>query len=267
MTEQRERVSILTLNIGNPSRERAERQLEWVQDRAEDVLVLTETAASRGCDLLAQQLARANWEVRFPRPAAGERGVLIASRVRLAERGDEMSSYLPARIENATVTGGLLEIIGVYVPSRDGSTGKIERKRRFVTELTQAVRSRANRSVLVGDLNVLEPEHRPRYGWFEEWEYALYSDLLAAGWVDAYRLKEPSEMEHSWVGYEGDGYRYDHAFVSADLAHEVVACSYLHETRDGDLTDHSAMTLELKITGCEPLAVDRCMTGEQPSLF
>jgi exodeoxyribonuclease III len=267
MSDGRERLSILTLNIGNPSRERAERQLEWLQDRSEDVLVLTETAASRGCELLAERLSRANWQVRCPRPAEGERGVLIASRVRLAERGDEMLSYLPARMETATVSGSLVEVIGVYVPSRDGSMAKVERKRRFVTELTQAVRSRASRTVLVGDLNVLEPEHRPHYGWFQEWEYALYRDLLAAGWVDAYRLQQPSKMEHSWVGYEGDGYRYDHTFVSADLAHDVIACSYLHETRDGDLTDHSAMTLELKIAGCEPLAVDRAISDEQRTLF
>jgi exodeoxyribonuclease-3 len=262
-----ERLSILTLNIGNPSCERAERQLEWLQDRAEDVLVLTETAASRGCDLLAERFSRANWEVRFRRPAEGERGVLIASRVQLADRGADLVSYLPARVESVTVAGGLLEIIGVYVPSRDGSTAKIDRKRRFVAELTRAVRSMTRRSVLLGDLNVIEPSHRPRYAWFQDWEYALYRDLLEAGWVDAYRLQQPSKTEHSWVGYEGDGYRYDHAFVSADLTDQVIACAYLHEAREGDLTDHSAMTLKLAIAGGEPIAVDRATPDEPATLF
>jgi exodeoxyribonuclease III len=261
-----ERLSVLTLNIGNPSRKRAERQLEWLQDRAEDVLVLTETAASRGCDLLAERFSRANWDVRFPRPAEGERGVLIASRVQLADRGPDLVSYLPARVENVTVAGGL-EIIGVYVPSRDGSTAKIDRKRRFVTELTGAVRSMTGRSVLLGDLNVIEPEHRPRYAWFQDWEYALYRDLLEAGWVDAYRLQQPSKTEHSWVGYEGDGYRFDHVFVSADLSVEVIACAYLHEAREGNLTDHSAMTLELKLTGVEALDVNPHISSDQPTLF
>ncbi len=46
-------LSVLTLNIANPSVERAQRQLEWLATRDEDVFVLTETKASDGCRLLA----------------------------------------------------------------------------------------------------------------------------------------------------------------------------------------------------------------------
>lgn len=41
-------LSLLTLNIANPSPERAERQLSWLAARDEDVLVLTETKDSAG---------------------------------------------------------------------------------------------------------------------------------------------------------------------------------------------------------------------------
>lgn len=46
-------LSLLTLNIANPSPERAERQLGWLAARDEDVLVLTETKDSAGCRLPA----------------------------------------------------------------------------------------------------------------------------------------------------------------------------------------------------------------------
>ena len=46
-------LSMLTLNIGSPSAERAHRQLAWLATRHEDVFVLTETRASDGCRHLA----------------------------------------------------------------------------------------------------------------------------------------------------------------------------------------------------------------------
>jgi exodeoxyribonuclease-3 len=267
MTQTPERLEILTLNIGNPSRERAARQLDWLQRRPEGVVVLTETAPSRGCDLIVERLSEARWEVRFSRPVEGERGVLIASRVRLAERGDDMLGYLPARAERALPAGTTLEIVGAYVPSRDASAGKTERKRRFIEGLSDGLEEAPSCGVLIGDLNIIEPGHQPSYAWFQKWEYDFYRGLLDSGWVDAYRLCSPEGIEHSWVGYEGDGYRYDHAFVTAGLAERVLSCAYVHETREHGLTDHSAMTLTLQLAGAQPLEVEESFTGEPATLF
>ena len=267
MTQPPETLEILTLNIGNPSRERAERQLKWLQRRPEDVVVLTETAPSRGCDLIAERLSKARWEVRFPRPVEGERGVLIASRMRLAERGDDVLGYLPARAERAHLAGATLEIVGAYVPSRDDSAGKTARKRRFIEGLSESLEEAPSCGVLIGDLNIIEPAHQPSYAWFQDWEYDFYRGLQDRGWVDAYRHCSPNGMEHSWVGYEDDGYRYDHAFVSAELAERVLTCAYVHETREHRLTDHSAMTLTLRLAGAQPLEVEESLTGEPATLF
>ena len=55
-------LSLLTWNIGNPSADRAERQLEWLAERPEHVLVLTETKASAGCQLLADAFRAAGYD-------------------------------------------------------------------------------------------------------------------------------------------------------------------------------------------------------------
>jgi exodeoxyribonuclease-3 len=267
MTQTPETLEILTLNIGNPSLQRAERQLDWLTGRGEHVLVLTETAPSRGCDLIAERLSQACWEVRFPRPVEGERGVMIASRVRLAERGDDLVGYLPARAERALIVGAMLEVVGLYVPSRDASVAKTERKRRFLKGVSGALPAAPPAGVLIGDLNIIEPAHRPPYAWFQDWEYDFYSGLLDSGWVDAYRLRSPDATEHSWVSYDGDGYRYDHVLVSAALAERVVQCGYLHETREYTLTDHSAMTLTLRLEGARHLEVEESLTAEPATLF
>jgi exodeoxyribonuclease III len=267
MRDAPETIGVLAMNIGNPSRERAERQLEWLQERPEHVLVLTETAPSAGCDLIAERLEGARWQVRFPRPGDGERGVLIASRVGLTDRSGNVVSYLPARAERATLAGDMLDILGVYVPSRDSSVAKTERKRRFIDDLSNVAQKAPAHGVLIGDLNIIEPSHQPAYAWLQEWEYDFYEGLLTAGWVDAYRLRSPEAIEHSWVSYDGEGYRYDHAFVSAPLADRVVDCAFVHETRDLKLTDHSAMTLVLRLGGAQPLEVDEDLAGEPPTLF
>src|SRR5207253_2095239 len=74
-------LSLLTFNIGNPSADRAERQLAWLASRDEHVLVLTETKASAGCKLLADAFASAGYAVCFPEPAPGEYGTMIVAKV------------------------------------------------------------------------------------------------------------------------------------------------------------------------------------------
>ncbi|MCM2392910.1 hypothetical protein [Streptomyces albipurpureus] len=59
------------------------------------------------------------------------------------------------------------------------------------------------------------------------------------------------------MGRTGDGYRYDHAHVSAPLKDRVRNCQHVHEPRIGPdrLTDHSALTLALDRDATEPLSV------------
>jgi exodeoxyribonuclease III len=74
-------LSLLALNIANPSPERAHRQLIWLASRDEDVLVLTETKDSAGCRLLADAFTTAGYHVTYPIPENGDYGAMIASKV------------------------------------------------------------------------------------------------------------------------------------------------------------------------------------------
>jgi exodeoxyribonuclease-3 len=259
-------LALLTLNIGNPSVARAERQLEWLQSRDEHVLVLTETSDGKGSELIASRLASAGWDVRFPKPEQGERGVLLAARVALAPRDADFVPYLPTRAELATIDGTDFGIVGVYVPSRDASTPRITRKRRFVDAIVTALH-RPRATVLLGDLNVLEPAHRPPRPEFLDWEYGFYDALVDFGWCDAYRLVEPERIEYSWVGPDNDGYRFDHVFIRQALADDVEGCGYIHDTRDRELTDHSAMVLVLSGVAGKEIQVDDALTGDHRALF
>ncbi|MFG2627314.1 hypothetical protein [Streptomyces sp. NPDC048473] len=122
MTRHTGTLDLLTFNLTNPSRDRAERQLAYLAARPEPVIVLTETADSAGCDLLESRFGAAGYYVVFPRPARGERGVMIVSRVAL-EPGSASVAYPPHRAVSVTVQTdeGPLDVTGLYVPSRDAT--------------------------------------------------------------------------------------------------------------------------------------------------
>jgi exodeoxyribonuclease-3 len=272
-------LGLLTLNIGNPSPERAQRQLGWLATRTEDVLVLTETRPSRGCHLLADRFTAAGYTVVFPQPEPGEYGTMIVAR--LASQPGIWASrldYLPARGACLALPIGdhtQVEVVGLYVPSRDATEAKVVRKRRFLQGCLDAFASSAaqddpagGEQVLLGDLNIVEPDHQPHYPFFHPFEYAFYRRLADLGLVDAFRHLHPGQIEHSWVGRTGDGYRYDHAFVSKGLLDALDGCTYLHQPRHLRLSDHSALSLRLRVMPPVRLVVcDPAVSPVPPSLF
>ena len=268
MNHRPDELGLLTLNIGSPSAKRAERQLAWLAAREEDIFVLTEMCPTTGSEIIASRLANAGWQVHHSVPPEGERGVLIAARVPTSQARWNGVPYLASRAEGLTIPNVELDIFGVYVPSRDETPTKVARKERFATELRGALHARGTRrAVLLGDLNVLEPDHHPRYHVFRDWEYELYTTLAASGWVDAYRLMRRGPIEHSWVGPDERGFRFDHVFVTGDLRDTVRSCTMVHETREQRLTDHSAMTLSLRCAPVDRLTVDESLSDEPMALF
>ena len=277
-------LSLITLNVGAPSLDRAERQLRWLAERPEDVLVLTETKATAGSEYLVDAFTAAGYAVTFPDHAPGELGVMIVSK--LATQPDRLGAamdYLPARASGVVVetTDGPLRVVGAYVPSRDATVEKTERKKTWIQHFARALDATASEVplLLLGDLNVLEPTHQPAHrGQFAPFEYGFYTSLPERhGLVDLFRHLHPSRVEHSWARRADLGYRYDHAHGSRALAARLTACEYLHETRepgaDGTrLTDHSGLALHLALTATTSLLTSDPATAAthaepEPTLF
>jgi len=268
-------LSLLTWNIGNPSADRAERQLEWLAERPEHVLVLTETKASAGCQMIADAFRAAGYDVVCPSLGPGELGTMIVSRVTVGP--DDWASrlrYLPSRATSATVptSSGPVHLIGLYVPSRDGSPEKTSRKREFLAACRDGlamVSGTHGRTILMGDLNILEPDHQPHYPFFAPFEYGFYRCLLEEfDMVDAFRHMNPTLAEHSWVGRTGDGYRYDHVFCSRSLIDVLTTCDYIAGPRLSRLSDHSALTVCLNLDPTGNRRISDASSSLQPlSLF
>jgi len=257
-------LSILTINIGNPSIDRARNQVKWLEERSEDVFVLTETKDSEGCRYIADYFLKDSYDlfsmssdkkryVFFPKSNTGDLGVMIISKIpidkgySIYDKSHKFYSRFAACdiIFNQTK----INIIGLYVPSRDSSEEKINRKKEFCSDVANYIKNvqSANR-IVCGDLNILDRNHIPRYPTFFDWEYRFYDFFINMKYVDAFRHCYPKLNEYSWVGRTDDGYRYDYFLISDSLAGNIKDCCFLHETRTTNkITDHSAVLLKLGI--------------------
>lgn len=245
-------LSVLTVNIGAASPGRARLLLDWLARRPEEVLVITETSAGPGTSWLLDRFRRAGFAVIKTPDTDGERGSALVSRVRVVQdlTAEFAAVSVPCRVSAALLgSEPTISVIGVYVPSRDRSAYKTERKQRFIRTLVETYdnlpRGLREHLVLGGDYNVISRTHRPLHSGFLPFEFGLLEGLRERGLVDAYDQVAPGEQAYSWIGRTGDGYRYDYLHVGPGLAGLIGTCSYLHETRQLSLTDHAAVTLTL----------------------
>ncbi len=256
------KVSLLSLNVGNPSLERAKKQCAWLKKRPEDIFVLTETKQSQGCEYIKEFFLQYGYDlfsmdttleysIHAPVSKTGDLGVMIISKHPIRARYNvfqDDSIYYARQAESIIeFVGNKLSVVGLYVPSRDRSDAKIQRKKVFLNVIEKYIEEseRSNR-IIMGDFNILDRNHSPHYSNFFEWEYDFYDALIALDYQDAFRYCHPGQQEHSWVGRTKNGYRYDYCFVSETLKKNILRCEYIHETRDIRLTDHSGIFVELQ---------------------
>ncbi len=255
------RLSLLSLNIGNPSLERAKKQCRWLEKRPEDIFVLTETKQSQGCEYLKEFFLQYGYDlfsmntaveyyINAPVSKTGDLGVMVISKYPIRSSYNIFSDdsiYFSRQTESVIAFPGKeLDIVGLYVPSRDRSGAKIQRKKAYIDAIEKYMEeSGNNHRIIMGDFNILDRNHIPHYPNFFEWEYGFYDKLINLGFLDAFRYCHPNQQDYSWVGRTNNGYRYDYCFVSSALKKNILSCEYIHETREIRITDHSAIAMEL----------------------
>ncbi|MDX3224559.1 endonuclease/exonuclease/phosphatase family protein [Streptomyces sp. ME19-01-6] len=251
---------LVILNAQHASPGRSARQAEWLgSQETADLVVISEVGQGPGGDALVTALADNGYaSVLAPAPTTSDYRTVLASRTQALEPVESGISFLPHRAPAAAVRIGecTIGLLGLYVPSRGPKERRNEDKRAFqeaVAKTLPAFLDQFDGPVIVaGDLNILEPDHVPHYRVFGDWEYDFYRAFTASGLTDAFRHLHPHITEHSWFGRSGNGYRFDHAFVTTSHVGRVQTCRYLHQPRQDKLTDHSVMTLTLLLARDTP---------------
>jgi exodeoxyribonuclease III len=265
-------LNVLTINLGAAARPRAETLLEWLAGRHEEVFLLTETSDGPGTSYIVKQLRIAGFHVEKSSAPTKDRGVVIASKVPIIESlSPHMATVsLPGRVAFASLaTEPTLNVLAVYVPSRDRSIDKTERKEEFLSTLTSSLarlpeRLRAS-MLLGGDYNVIARHHKPLYPGFLPFEFQFLASLEEFGFADCFETCYPGKQAYSWIGRTGDGYRYDYIHAGKELRDRILNSAYLHETRTLRLTDHAAHTASIDVTAPTILETsDPTVISDQP---
>lgn len=243
-------LTVLTLNISNPSIERASAIVEWLSRRSEELMVLTEATRGDGISLIATSLRNAGYQVAQTVLDARERGLILASKVPFnvvaSQRPDPRRLWItiPSRDHTAD-----LNLCGLYAPSSDPSSfvkpESLARKREWLASfLTEAREQSRSSTVLIGDLNVAEPMSPTMPPWLQDFERQVFVELKAAGYIDAYRAHFPGQPAYSWVGRGNQHLLFDYAFVTRDVLAARPA-EYLHDVLLERLSDHAALSVPL----------------------
>ena len=73
--------------------------------------------------------------------------------------------------------------------------------------------------------------------------------LIASGYVDAWRVTHPGVREYSWFSPRANsGFRIDDAYATPAVADSVIACEFDRTPLEQRETDHCALTLSLSST-------------------
>lgn len=248
-------VRVMTFNAQHASPTRAYGQAEWIAGQeAADLVVITEVGPGPGGSALRAALTDHGYaSVLASEPASPDYRTVLASRGTPLTPVASGIDVLPHRGPAATVRfgGQSVALLGLYVPSRGPKERRNEAKRAFqkaVSEALPAFVAQFDGPVIItGDLNVVEPGHIPRHTVFGEWEYDFYRSFTEAGLTDAFRALHPAAVEHSWFGRSGQGYRFDHTFVTARHRAQIRQCTYHHAPIEQGLTDHAALSLTLDL--------------------
>lgn len=208
-----------------------------------DVVVLTEFRAARG-SLLRAQLRDGGFEHQRATPTPTGNGILIASRLPLAE-GDA-GGLSAGRWLSVTIPALGLRVHAVHVPDDWRPRAKAAAWQFLVSH---ARAGRGERAVYIGDFNTARhgQDSPGRFFGCEQ----LLGTFCSLGYADAWRHLNPGVREDSWVSPLGRG-RLDAAYVSAGLLAAVQGAAYLHAEREAGLSDHSGLMVEFGVEAGPP---------------
>jgi len=142
---------------------------------------------------------------------------LLPGDIRLFLHSDPIYSANVIAIEYEAFT-----LYGMYLPHK---------KKHTLFDLLLEEVQKEKPSILVGDFNTGKNyiDQKGNSFWYED----KLIQLEALGCLDAFS--------------QGNGYRYDHTYISDDLVAITKDCYYLHEWREEKLSDHSPMVIELGV--------------------
>lgn len=149
-------------------------------------------------------------------------------------------------------------LVCVYVPNSQDGLKRLDYRMRWEDDFRAYVSGLAARKgvVICGDLNVAHeeidlknPATNHFNAGFSDEERGKFSELLAAGFCDSWRLQHPGEAKYSWWSYRmaarerNVGWRIDYFVVSDNFAGHIESTDILNDVFG---SDHCPVVLNIR---------------------
>jgi exonuclease III len=205
-----------------------------------DILVISEYRGGDSANRLRAALVASGYlHATSLVPPPGRNGVLIASRRPFREHG-AVSTALPEPYRMVRVEVAGLFLCGIYMPNL---LAKVPYWQALIAALAA---DSGNAALAIGDFNTCRA-YVDEPGAIDATAHFM-DKVEAIGFCDLWRRRHPEGREFSWYSTRGNGFRIDHAFLSAALAAQAGAVRYSHAERLAGLSDHSPLILDLEVS-------------------
>ncbi len=163
------------------------------------------------------------------------------------------------------VVGGRVRLINVYMPNGDTVISskfpyKLEWMRAFTDYISQYLDSPepvvvgGDFNVAIEDRDIWKPKNYEGIAISAPAARDIMNEWLKAGWVDAWRMLHPDDVDYTWYGYRGrdtvgnkQGLRLDYFLCNKTAAEMIKNCEIDLNPRLAEKpTDHCGLMLELK---------------------
>lgn len=163
-----------------------------------------------------------------------------------------------------SVIDGRIRLINVYMPNGDNIESpkfqyKLEWMRAFTQYISQYLESEepviigGDFNVAITDNDIWNPKNYIGSSISAPAARDIMQQWLAAGWIDAWRAKHPTDIDYTWYGYRGrdtvgnkQGLRLDYFLCNKAAAKLIKNCEIDIEPRMADKpTDHCGLMLEI----------------------
>lgn len=263
-------IRVCALNVNSPNLQRAQRLADWLLKTRSNTLVLTEMQPSDGGRLIMSVLEAegftitcgSGWQESRYLTIIASRGFTVASvqppafdpriiAVDLTASTTQTTQDDAAQNASHGQAGRTVRVIGVYGPTNGMTEESSQRRRDFQQRIIGYLTSISHPNMIVaGDLNVVEPGHRPHLPAFADHDYAFYTGLVDLGLTDAYRALQPTATDHSWISDRFGSQRLDHTLISASTG-QITTCNYDHQPRTQQMSDHAALITTIQVTATQ----------------
>jgi len=148
-------------------------------------------------------------------------------------------------------------LLNVYFPNANQELSRLPYRLAFNDELLKFIKKLEKKKpvIITGDFNVAHQEidlARPKENvgkaGFTQEERSWFSKLLAAGYLDSFRLLNPDKIQYSWWSFRAAartrnvGWRIDYFVISAKLRKKISRAFILDQVQG---SDHAPVGIEL----------------------